>query len=201
MAEPGTQKATICGVCGEWMSHGELPRHMQTAHPEIEKLMATATRRVALIAVPGGLGLILTLVFYGGLTISPSRLPIALFGTLMISVGMTPLLGLAMKQARKAYDDTRFRCWVCDTRVPHRHLATHLREFHQSEAKDYFLSEIALYAFFAGSLIAGLIQIVGLLDRSVSPLLSVGLTAGLVALASPNRAIETGVGSASRFSH
>jgi len=58
MAEPGTQKA-MCGVCGEWMSREELSRHSGTAHPEIQKLVTRTTRRVAVVAVVAGLGLIL----------------------------------------------------------------------------------------------------------------------------------------------
>jgi putative flippase GtrA len=182
MAEPGTQKDLhMCAVCGEWISSEELSRHDQTAHPEIQRVIAKAMRRLALTAVAAGLGLILVLVFYNGLTTSSRQFRIALWATWMVFFGTIPVFVVAMKHTRKAYDETLFRCWVCDTRVPHRDLPAHLREFHRADAKEYFLSKIIVYAIFGiGTPIAGLMLIVSLLDPSLSPLLGIGPIAGLV---------------------
>ena len=179
MAEPGTTKA-ICGICGEWMSPEELSRHDQVAHPEIHRLLARAMRRIALITLPAGIGLILTLFFYGGLTNSLWDVPIALWATWMVLFFTIPVAVVAMKQTTKAYDQAPFRCWVCDTRIPHRDLAAHLREFHPAEAKDYFLAKITLYAVGIGTPVAGLMQIVRLVDPSLSPLIGFGPLAGLL---------------------
>jgi putative flippase GtrA len=171
----------MCGVCGEWMSSEELSRHDQTAHPEIQKVIAKAMRRLALTAAAVGLGLVLVLVFYNGLTTSSRRFPIALLATWMVFFGTIPGFVVAMKHTRKAYDDTLFRCWVCDARVLHRDFPAHLRQFHRADAKEYFLSKIIVYAIFGiGTPIAGLMQIVVLLDPSLSPLLGIGPGVGLV---------------------
>ena len=184
MTVPGTAKA-MCGVCGEWMSPEELSRHNQEAHPEIHKLLARAMRRIALITLPAGLGLILTLLFYGGLTNSLWDVPIALWAIWMILFLTIPVAIVAMKQTSKAYDQTPFRCWVCDTRIPHRDLVAHLRDFHPAEAKDYFLARITLYVVGVGTPIAGLMQIVRLLNPSLSPLIGLGPIAGLVVFMIP----------------
>jgi len=184
MAEPGTEKA-ICGVCGEWMSPKELARHEREAHPEIHKLLARATKRIALIMLPAGLGLILILFFYGGLTNTLWDVPIALWATWMILFFTIPVAVIAMRQTSKAYDLAPFRCWVCDTRIPHRDLAAHLRELHPAEAKDYFLARITLYTVAVGIPIAGLMQIVRLLNPSLSPLIGLGPITGLVVFMIP----------------
>jgi|GEM_PF-4244648 len=184
MTEPGTTRA-ICGICGEWMSPEELSLHSEEAHPEIHRLLARAMRRIALITLPAGLGLIFTLFFYGGLTNSLWDVPIALWATWMVLFFTIPVAVVAMKQATKAYDQAPFRCWVCDTRIPHRDLASHLRQFHPAEAKDYFLAKITLYAVVIGTPVAGLMQIVRLLDPSLSPLIGFGPLAGLVVFMIP----------------
>ncbi len=184
MTEPGTAKA-MCGICGEWMSPEELSRHDQVAHPEIHRLLARAMRRITLITLPAGFGLILTLFFYGGLTNSLWDVPIALWATWMVLFLTIPVAVIAMKQTTKAYDQTLFRCWVCDTRIPHRDLAGHLREFHRAESKDYILARITLYVIGVGTPIAGLMQIVRLLDPSLSPLTGLGPVAALVVFMIP----------------
>src|SRR3989442_9799952 len=184
MAEPGTTKA-ICGICGEWMSPEELSRHDQVAHPEVHRLLARAMRRIALITLPAGIGLILTLFFYGGLTNALWDVPIALWATWMILFFTIPVAVIAMRQTSKAYDLAPFRCWVCDTRIPHRDLAAHLRELHPAEAKDYFLARITLYTVAVGRPIAGLVQIVRLLNPSLSPLIGLGPITGLVVFMIP----------------
>jgi MFS family permease len=173
---------SLCAVCGEWMTSGELRRHRSEAHPGVDHVIARVAKLLGLYTLLAWVVLIL-LGALGGLAgawlgLSYVLWAMAVFAALFI-------LGLVVASRPLAkYDYVMYRCWVCDTRIPHRTLSRHLRVEHPEEGSEFLLSQ-ALLAVFVLSIPFGILLpwLWRVVDPTLSPYLFLGPTVGAFSFA------------------
>ncbi len=129
----------MCAVCGEWMPGRALTKHMKEAHPGYMRELTRGVRMLLAFAIPAAAVLFL-LADAGDLQGSWVGQPLVVWGWLAFAVPQVPIFLLA-RRPLSAYAETSYRCWVCDTHMPHSALTQHLRQTHPGERREFVLSE------------------------------------------------------------
>ncbi len=149
-------QAPWCPLCGEEVAKGGFREHRSAAHAGIRDAAQGLLRRVVVFTIPAAATLIVAVCYLLVADVNSTLSWIAI-GVLLYTAYVAMVALASSGSLRRAYAETPFRCFFCDSRVPRKDLPQHILKEHPGR------SEIARLLRFPGYLATGAIAGIGVL--------------------------------------